>query len=100
MRERERATGEGGDAAAGLKAGDRARGGHGCHQAGVAGMRLPRGAACLTRSDASVCVQEEDDAGTWAWATEAELGRGRGMGARREGWAGFGQRAEKEAAAC
>jgi hypothetical protein len=82
----------------GLKTGEaRARGGHGRHPAGVAGMRSPRGAACLTRTDASARGGRRRRAGV-AWAAEARLGRGRGAGTGEEDWAGFGQRTEREAA--
>ena len=49
----------------------------GCHPAGVAGMRSPRGAACLTRSDASARAGEKED------SARGGLGRGEGTGAGR-----------------
>ena len=49
----------------------------GCHPAGVAGMRSPRGAACLTRSDASAQAGEKED------SARGGLGRGEGPGAGR-----------------
>ena len=40
----------------------------GRHPAGVAGMRSPRGAACLTRSDASARAEEKKTARGVGWA--------------------------------
>ena len=57
----------------------------GRHPAGVAGMRSPRGAACLTRSDASTRAWEgrrRQRAGV-GWAVASELGRGEGAGTVR-----------------
>ena len=49
----------------------------GRHPAGVAGMRSPRGAACLTRSDAYTHVGKKED------SARDGLGRGEGAGAGR-----------------
>ena len=49
----------------------------GRHPAGVAGMRSPRGAACLTRSDASARAGGKED------SARGGLGRGKGAGAGR-----------------
>ena len=49
----------------------------GRHPAGVAGMRSPRGVACLTRSDASAHAGEKQD------SAGGGLGRGEGAGAGR-----------------
>ena len=55
----------------------------GRHPAGVAGMRSPRGAACLTRSDASARAEEKKTARGVGWA-EAKAR------AREDRWVGFG----------
>ena len=49
----------------------------GRHPAGVASMRSPRGAACLTRSDAYARAGEKED------SARGGLGRGEGTGAGR-----------------
>ena len=61
----------------------------GRHPAGIAGMRSPRGAACLTRSGAA---RGRTGPRRSSWA-EAKAGMRGGC------WAGFGRRARSEAAA-
>jgi hypothetical protein len=99
---RERVTGDGGDATVGLNAGDRVRGSHRRHPAGVAGMRSPRDMACLTRLEASACAGEEMTARGRGLGHAERAGLSqrceRGRGRDEEGWAGFGQQVEREAA--
>ena len=64
----------------------------GCHSAGVAGMRSPRGAACLTRSDTYARGGRRKPVREVCWA-EAKARRG------VDRWAGFDWRARSEAAA-
>ena len=67
-------------------------GGTGCHPVGVPGMRSPRGAACLTRSDAYARGGRRKPAREVDWAKAKAL---RGV----DRWAGFGWWARSEAAA-
>ena len=56
----------------------------GCHPAGVAGMRSPRGAACVTRLDASARAGGEGRQRAGVGWAEAKAR------AREDRWAGFG----------